>query len=88
MAQKESIKMELTQEEAELLIEAIETAVRTQASAFIFIYKRAVEADARHEKSREFWKHADELRQKVNDLDDLGDNLRRAVWYNEDQEDY
>lgn len=82
------IVLELTQEQAELLIEGLETAVRTQAGAFSFIYARAQGADANHEDAKEFWKEANEIRQKINDLDDLADNIRRVVWYNEDQEDY
>lgn len=82
------ISLELTQEQAELLIEGLATAVRTQAGAFSFIYARAQEADVRHEDSKEFWTEADKVRQKINDLDDLADSIRRVVWYNEDREDY
>lgn len=84
----EMIVLELTQDQAELLVEGLQTAIKTQAGAFQFLYGRAKERDASHEPSKDAWEEASRIRQKVNDLDDLTDNILRVLWYNEDRRDY
>lgn len=90
MTDKSMIYLELPQDQAELLLEGLETAIRNQAGALSFIMLRAKEAGAQNDTELEdlCLQHATELRRTVNNLDDLADNLRRVIWYNEDQEDY
>ncbi len=86
---KDMITIEITQEQAELLIEGLETAIRNDAAALSFITATATEAGARNQTDREdfCWKHATELRRTINNLDDLADDIRRVLWYNEDRKD-